>query len=1131
MKPVVAALCVALAAPLEQGLEVTADDKGWLKVHVDGRVVARGGLTCNGIQWKHTDQKQAVDVRRPGPGRVTGAFPLAEGNDGSIRFEQTLTPASGRPPDGRAVIDYEIAFEKDNEIKQQAAMVVLSDDVFAGRDLILYPSGTVVGLPRDGSRLRTEAFGWAVAVALDRDRVLLVSTPQPTLMTLIDFRQWGGRGFGVLFRTIGATKVPAGATARRRMVLRVTSPEQADRLASRWCPGFDRTKRSLVFDAPGRLWLRDRQRDVASAAIEVKGTHWATTTQDEMVGWSEGGLSRPDDPTLARRGIHGTIPVRGPGGTSLCFKQVIRETSAGLRIAYEFTCPRDCRLNSYHVNWRLGAEHYLGEQIVLTDPVVATTSATHATTRPTSQRTLQLPREPLEKPHVATHSANRVAVAPGHPLGFVLAFDRPIRVRIEDGRVDGGELFRLQMLLVRDKEGVQVPAGHRSALRMTLTPNAPHQIVLNDGAFAHRTDTSAWIPFTLPWDTTAVDLSFLNKRPAGAHGFLQARGDRFVFEDGTPARFWGTNFTAEQNLPPHRDAEVTARRLARYGVNMVRIHQADAGYAANNLFRSERRGDGTRRLDPDMLDRLDYLVAQLKASGIYVYVDLLSTRSFDASDGVAAAEKLPLGGKPYTNFDEHLIHLQEEFAAQLLTHVNPYTQRAYVDEPALAMIALVNENDVFSRDIEVEPYRTRCIEAYRAWAADNDIELPKGSIDLRHTTPELMRYLVHVQRAYTERMVKHLRGLGVRVPITGSNWTSNAGLLASLGAVDFTDSHAYWDHCWDGYTRVRNKVMSLSRRTIFARLAFQRLTGKPFFCSEWGQPWPNEFRAEMPLSVAAITALQGWGGGLIYTYAHRSDPHVDRLSGPFNTLNDPCLFGLFYHAALIVRRGDLARATTHLAVPLPDEAVYAKKPADPYRCRAYDLAAERSVLAGVLGKNAPHGWQALPRDRSVAPPNADRIVSDTGQYRRDWRRGIARIDSPRTQAAWGFLGRAGEQLQLSDLALEIDTPFAVVALSSLTDEPIRTSRRLLLTAVARAENTGMVYDLFHTRRIAEGHGPILVEPVRGRVTVKTGRPNLRVWALGPRGERVRLAPAVRQRDAVTIRLQPESSTMYFLIET
>jgi len=54
------------------------------------------------------------------------------------------------------------------------------------------------------------------------------------------------------------------------------------------------------------------------------------------------------------------------------------------------------------------------------------------------------------------------------------------------------------------------------------------------------------IPYTLPWDDMPVDLSFIYKseKPAGKHGFLQVKGEKFIFEDGTEGRFWGTNFNS-----------------------------------------------------------------------------------------------------------------------------------------------------------------------------------------------------------------------------------------------------------------------------------------------------------------------------------------------------------------------------------------------------------------------------------------------------------------------------------------------------------------------------------------------------------------------------------------------------------
>lgn len=49
-------------------------------------------------------------------------------------------------------------------------------------------------------------------------------------------------------------------------------------------------------------------------------------------------------------------------------------------------------------------------------------------------------------------------------------------------------------------------------------------------------DTENWFVEALPLETSPVDVSWLNHKPAGKHGFVQAQGDQFVFADGTPAR-------------------------------------------------------------------------------------------------------------------------------------------------------------------------------------------------------------------------------------------------------------------------------------------------------------------------------------------------------------------------------------------------------------------------------------------------------------------------------------------------------------------------------------------------------------------------------------------------------------------
>ena len=136
------------------------------------------------------------------------------------------------------------------------------------------------------------------------------------------------------------------------------------------------------------------------------------------------------------------------------------------------------------------------------------------------------------------------------------------------------------------------------------------------------------IPYTLPWDDMPIDLSFIfaGEKPAGKHGFLQVKGDRFLFEDGTEARFWGTCLNSAQNFPSHEHSSKVANRLAKVGINMVRFHQMDAEWSTPNIFQYSRGENRTNTmdLDPESMDKLDYLIYSLKLEGIYVYMDLPS---------------------------------------------------------------------------------------------------------------------------------------------------------------------------------------------------------------------------------------------------------------------------------------------------------------------------------------------------------------------------------------------------------------------------------------------------------------------------------------------------------------------------
>jgi hypothetical protein len=198
----------------------------------------------------------------------------------------------------------------------------------------------------------------------------------------------------------------------------------------------------------------------------------------------------------------------------------------------------------------------------------------------------------------------------------------------------------------------------------------------------------SWQAYTLDWRTSPVDLSFLNagEKPAGKRGFLRAKQDRLLFEDGTMARFWGTNLTAAALFGTTREnTKQQARRLSEIGFNLVRIHLHDSEWVTPNIFGlpgSRARPD----LDPAMLDKLDWWIKCLKDEGIYVWLDLHVGRRIQAGEGLAGLDEIlregagsPVKGYAYVNDDIRATvkRLKEAY----VEHRNGHTGLQHKDEP------------------------------------------------------------------------------------------------------------------------------------------------------------------------------------------------------------------------------------------------------------------------------------------------------------------------------------------------------------------------------------------------------------------------------------------------------------------
>ena len=211
-------------------------------------------------------------------------------------------------------------------------------------------------------------------------------------------------------------------------------------------------------------------------------------------------------------------------------------------------------------------------------------------------------------------------------------------------------------------------------------------------------DPPGLFPFVLPWDDDSAGITNVSNwldKPAGKHGPVRAdqHGDLWVGDQ--PIRFFGTDQSHNANFPFKPDAEKIARRMAKFGINIVRFHIMDIDHYPRALLRQGTEASG--EFEPEALDRLDYYIAQLEQNGIYIDLNLLNYRPFTAADGLP--QEIEQFGRPYSGRaiagfmgNQKHLELQRDYARRLLTHYNPYTKRTYAEDPAVAFVEICNEN-------------------------------------------------------------------------------------------------------------------------------------------------------------------------------------------------------------------------------------------------------------------------------------------------------------------------------------------------------------------------------------------------------------------------------------------------------
>jgi hypothetical protein len=448
----------------------------------------------------------------------------------------------------------------------------------------------------------------------------------------------------------------------------------------------------------------------------------------------------------------------------------------------------------------------------------------------------------------------------------------------------------------------------------------------------------------------------------------------------------------------------------------------------------------------------------------------------------------------------------------------------------------MNEGDLFlkKRPIEIEPYASYFRKLFRQWLEVNKKKADAEHIDINGDDPVLVDFKIEVQQKYYRELIKTMRDAGVRIPITGTNWSINAANRKAQLSTDFDDGHVYF-YNWSWGEKIKkfeNRALSEIEDCGFFDLAFCRSLDRPFFVSEWDVPWPNEHRAESPVLFAAVGGLQGWSGFAIHTYTYGTRTNIEILGkevssssiggvpyreGIFNTWNDPAKFGLFYHSALITRRGDVKQSNAKTAVFLDKLTGSAGDFPGLY------LASETSRVGITFDQAKASG---------IRPPDLKdgEVHSDTQELYRSWKKYYGYIDTPFTKCVYGYLAKQ-KTISLKNLAVTSLTDFAVIALSSLSDKPISETDNILLTAVGRAENTGQKFNTDHNEQLDYGRPPIIIEKIEAEIEIENPCEKMKVWAVNAEGFYTGCVPSVYKDGVLRFKLGEVFPSMYYLIRS
>lgn len=393
-------------------------------------------------------------------------------------------------------------------------------------------------------------------------------------------------------------------------------------------------------------------------------------------------------------------------------------------------------------------------------------------------------------------------------------------------------------------------------------------------------------------------------------------------------------------------------------------------------------------------------------------------------------------------------------------------------------------------------------------------------------------------------------GLSVGCPMAGgTNFAGDDRSDLFLNAhYDYIARHTYQSHPTTGTeyqvgTSVPNGGSTLGNvgGNTFAAASFRKVMGLPYIVTESLIAEPNIHSMEFNLIASAIYSYQGWSL-TAFTYMNKAlDKRVNQITNSFIIMDHPGRFSTITSASLLYQRAEIAKAKVgYYRVITVDDAM-------DYKSQIMGLPEGTYVVGktGVYFADSEGNLLFQSGDFDIKESESDlsilekilhsQLISEGGELIWNQETQTFIVNTASTQGAVGYIG--GQNLSLDDVDISIDTAYAQVTVSALgakvngINPEIATADKLLITAVGQSRNSGAEISPDGTTITSLGTSPILVQPILGKVTIKT-YDDFEVYILNSSGVRVTDRTATIEKDEngfTVITLKAGDNTTYYEI--